>query len=476
MKFITECTKVLALDGDFHNRAYDYIDKLGKCIIIHNNIIKDVKEYTFISDYHKFSDSIDDDLIKNKNLVIVTMSSKQGKIFYEKYKDKYDTIMHSSKTDDELKNNLKDVENNWKCRLLIYTPSVQSGVSFDVPHFDQMYVILSSKSCSSRDVCQMTHRVRQFKNNNVMVYLNNLPYREDAKFYTYDTMVDYVKNAYIKYKSSSDSLYCKMLTYNEVENINKEPLFFVPRYIKYLKDKGSKYCYEKTDKKTKKEQKIIKEIDFDAQGVIDAEDITESTYREYLMNQNKNIATEQQKYAIEKYLYKLHWKVDEINQEFMDLWFRKTYVLYNLKDLILGVDDRKLMSIETNNKYLDYDKAIQEQRIEIIKELITGMGFDLENIGNDLVLNRETFIENMNHCIKNCQIFTKVKNTEILFGIKIRDVKTVKAFTGFVNSVLKNWGLDICFTRKSIRDKETKHINRINNYHLGYYQTIELYL
>jgi len=216
-------------------------------------------------------------------------------------------------------------------------------------------------------------------------------------------------------------------------------------------------------------------IDFDSQDVINAKDISEKVYKEYLSNQNKNIATEAQKYAIEKYLYKKHWKGAEIDQEFMDLWFRKTYVLNNLRELLSDIVNDDLLTLETSNKYLNYDKALQGQRIEFIKDLILGMGFDLENIGNDLILDRETFIENMNHCIKKCKIFTKAKNAEILFGIKIREVKSVKAFIGLVNSVLKHWGLDICLTQKNIWKKETRNTLTINYYNLEYYQTINKY-
>ena len=277
-------------------------------------------------------------------------------------------MLHSSKSDDEMKDKLQDVETYWKCRLLIYTPCVQAGVSFDTEHFDQMYVILSSKSCSSRDVCQMTHRVRRFKSNDVMVYLNGLTYREDAKFYTYDTMVDYVKNIYKRYKSPSESLYCQMLIYNEVERMNKEPDKFVPKYINQIKDKGSTVCYEAMTK-GKKAEKIV-EIDFNIKGICEAEDINDNVYKKYLQNQSTNKATEEQKYAIEKYLYKKQWKVD-ITEEFLNMWFRKTYVLDNLKGLLDDslISEKQIFTVDAGNEdnYLLYGEAKQKQRIDMVK-------------------------------------------------------------------------------------------------------------
>ena len=475
VKLLTETNKILALDGDFHNRSFDFISGLGNHIIIHNEIKKDIKSYKFINDYKRFDDSILSALENNKNIVVVSMSSNKGKSIYEKYKDTYESILHTSKTDDQIKDKLKNVEEFWKdCRLLIYSPSVQSGVSFDIEHFDQMYVIMANKSCSSRDLCQMTHRIRQFKNQNVLVYLNGLPYREEAKFYQYDQMVDYVQKVYKKQQTSVENMFVNNLIHNETEIINKSHQYIVPRYIKYIKDKGSQVEYKKNINKVVKE----KPIDFTLQGIIDAEDLTDNKFKQYLEKQNNNNATEAEKYAIEKHMYKKHWKIKKIDKDFMDLWFRKTHVLDNIKCLLHGKGISHLTTVDTYNKnnYLIYDKAKQKERVCLIKELIESIGFDLNNIGDNLVLDRDTFVENMNQSIKTCRIFKDDIDCEFLFGIKSKKVKSVKGFIGFVNSIFKNWGLEIEFLQKNIWDKETKKPKSFNNYYLKYYQYIVKYL
>jgi hypothetical protein len=62
----------------------------------------------------------------------------------------------------------------------------------------------------------------------------------------------------------------------------------------------------------------------------------------------------------------------------------------------------------------------------------------------------------MDRTVKNCNIFKNNVDCEFLFGVKMREVKTIKAFTGFVNSVLKEWGLCINFKVKTIYDKLIK--------------------
>lgn len=67
--------------------------------------------------------------------------------------------------------------------------------------------------------------------------------------------------------------------------------------------------------------------------------------------QSSNSASEEQKYAIEKYLYKKYWKVDNINGEFMEKWFRKTYVLNNVKQLLRIDDVNEMTKLLTVDKY-----------------------------------------------------------------------------------------------------------------------------
>ena len=470
--------KILALDGDFHNRSFDLIDSLGKSIIIENTIKKDPKKFIFTNNIKSFDKSIDDQLKKKHKIVIVSMSSNIATKYYEKYKTKYKCILHCSKSDDSMKELLKDVESNWaNYDLVIYSPSVQSGVSFDIPYFDKMYVILSSKSCSPRDVSQMTHRVRQFKDNNVHVYLNSLPYKENADFYTHCEIREYVGSIYNLYTKQNngivkynDSLYSKILTHNELENINKAPYYFVPILIKCILNKGNTYEYDKT-KKIKN-----KAIDFNKESVLQAEDIDAITYRKYMKLQERNEATSDQKFAIEKYMYKKSWGVDVIDNDFMDKWFRKTYVLHNLK--YLNGDDKldDLMTIDEHNRgiYLQFDKAKQKQRLDIITELIVKMGFSLDNIGSDSKLEKDNFVKNMKDCLKSCKLFIDRKLVEPLFGMKSKNLVSVRSFMGFVNSLLKHWGLCIVSLQKS-KWLKSKKVN-LYEYSLEYYCNINIYL
>ena len=481
LELLKKSKKVLALDGDFHNRGYELVKELGAHIILHNTIKKDPKNILFTNNLKKFDEAIDADLVSGKKLVIVAMSANIATKYYERYRNKYKTIMHCGKSDDDLKELLKDVEGKWiGYELVIYSPSVQSGVSFDIPHFDKMYVILSKKSCSPRDLMQMCHRVRQFVNNDVLIHLNGIPYRESIHFHTFDEAKEHVKLIYSKYtydRSRTDvenSLYAKILTHNELENLNKAPFFFVPMMIKFINEKGYTYSFDNSVN-TKKGTDII---DFNKESIANADDIDKDCFNEFMKCQMNNTATTEMKNAIEKYLYHKTWKVD-INVEFLDKWFRKTHVLDNLRQLKSNdIKEDDIITIDefTKKRYLNYDKAKQVIRIEYVKDLVETMGFSLDNIGKNSMISRDEFDLNKVNCFETCKIFTDKNQSELLFDVKIGKLQTNKAFLGFVNKILQHYGLCVKSQETNARDAKTKKVCSSVNYYIKYIDNIDDYI
>ena len=491
MDIIKKSKKVLALDGDFHNRAYHFLCNFGESLILHNTILKDKKNFIFTNDLPKFDKSIEDQLLAKKSIVIVTMSANIATKYSKKYEEKYKTLTHCGFSDDKMKELLKDVEKNWLKDLIIYSPSVQAGVSFDKPHFHKMYVVLSSKSCSPRDLNQMCHRVRQFECNDVEVYLNGMPFKEEVDFFTFDDAKERVKlihNKYsVKYKDVENhetDPYMKTLIYNELENLNKAPYYFVPMFIKLIKEKGSTYSFDKTEKSRNGKSKGM---DFNKESVKNAEDIDIYTYSEYLKKQMRNEATSEMKFAIEKYLYKKHWKIDILTDDFLDKWFRKTYVLHNLR-VIGGLDikgnewdDDKneeyflTIDTETNKKYLNYDRAKHKERIECMINLIDTLGFTMDIVGKDNMLTKEEYEKNRLKALNDAKIF-KDKKMGLLFDIKVSQIKTNRAFMGFANNLLQHYGLCIKTIKKSVYDKKTKKKKNAYTYILDFLHDIKKYV
>jgi hypothetical protein len=228
-------------------------------------------------------------------------------------------------------------------------------------------------------------------------------------------------------------------------------------------------------------------MDYNKDSVKNAEDIDKETYSEYLKKQMNNEATSEMKFAIEKYLYKKNWKVEELTDDFMNKWFRKTYMLHNLR-LLLGFDingeempwdetgaDLLTIDNETNKKYLNYDKAKQKERIECISNLISFLGFALDDIGKTSMLSKEVYDQNRAIACKDAKIF-KDKKLGLLFDMKERTLTTNKACMGFLNNLLHEYGLYIKSDRKSVYDKKTKKKIFTYFYYLDYISDIQIYI
>lgn len=475
---VFNANKVLALDGDFSNRSYCFLEHFGKCNVLHNEIKKDIRHFIFVTALMMFELNIENTLLGGKNAVIVTMSSELALYFSKKYEGRYKTVLHTAKSDDENKNNLKNVTEFWiQYELVIYSPCVESGVSFDVPHFDKIYVVLSAQSTSPRGLMQMINRVRKLGDPNIMVYLNGLPYKETSNFYSYDEIEEYICDTYNSHVKASVvmnpetkkmqvvhdfDLYAKVLVYNELENANKTKNLFVPYFIKLLTEKGHTYEYlEPTKRKINKVENLTKS------EIFKIADIDANELDELLIKQYNSEATREDKLKIERYMLIKNWKLNEITEEFLDKFYGKTNVLFNLRFLL----DKTL--IKTNT--IDYDEVKKLEQIQMIDEIICGLGY--EKIGDGKKLDKEVFQENIKKVMTECVLFTNPVKSQPLFAYdknKVGAVNTIKQFMGFVNSLFSDWGicLRICKNNKRINNK---HIT-LYLYTLDYIDNIDNYI
>lgn len=144
-------------------------------------------------------------------------------------------IVHNSLTKN--KSILEDVNENWKeCDLLTYSPSVESGVDFNiVGHFDKCYAVLESRSTSYRAFCQMLNRVRHYKENNIICLMPlKMRYKLD------DVLIRYDEVKLQKYKGIEITNLVNILLHNDVERYNSKN-YFISSLCNMLDKKGHTY-------------------------------------------------------------------------------------------------------------------------------------------------------------------------------------------------------------------------------------------
>lgn len=123
---------------------------------------------------------IDIDANEPKKIVIMSSSLSEAEGIHETLKQKFPKLniaFYSSKTlESEKKKVFRDVNNHWiKYDILIYTPTISAGVSFEREHFDYVFATFTNISCDVRTCIQMLGRIRNVKEKTYYIWLNTFP-------------------------------------------------------------------------------------------------------------------------------------------------------------------------------------------------------------------------------------------------------------------------------------------------------------
>ena len=196
---IINSPKLMVLDGDVGIRTYDYIKSFGQCVNIVNDIKINQKDFKVTQDEAYFKEKIIKNLTNGEKVVLVSMPGTKcvsyaenfGKIFPNKK-----ILFYTGSSDDSSKEDFKDVTNVWnKCDLLIYSPTCEAGVNFDVKHFDRMYGIISNGSTTPRGFLQMLARIRKVTNNKIVIFNGSFNQKTKVKdYYTYSEVKSSILN------------------------------------------------------------------------------------------------------------------------------------------------------------------------------------------------------------------------------------------------------------------------------------------
>jgi len=195
---IHEAKYVHIMDADLSDRCLNFYAKLRNLqpdnIKILINQHKPYSKYDiYYMSYGSWLNKIIEDIELGKKLVIPMASNNKAKdlkrMIEQKFQDDHKKVLliHRETSDEEKVQKMLKVNEEWiKYDVVIYTPSVCMGVSFDVlNYFDNIYSYGCSDSLGSQEFCQMLHRVRNPKNNVIYLSLDN--YKE----YTDEDIIDY---------------------------------------------------------------------------------------------------------------------------------------------------------------------------------------------------------------------------------------------------------------------------------------------
>ncbi len=447
--------KLICLDGDLANRTKRIFNCFGNAKYINNKIKKDLRVFSFTPDQTKFSESIQKKIESGKNICIVSMSEQQANIYYDKYKKEYKVLKYTSKTSDCDKKLLAEVNDVWiKYQIVIYSPSIEAGVDFNVPHFDNIFIIMCSNSTSPRGLNQMVNRIRQLKDKQILCFTHNLTITENLKlyFYNFDEIKIFYnsiveqKNNYVLednniFKSNNDDhyeIYDLLMMYNKQELLNKGVNCFLPYFIKINKNKGHKIQEEKEKQKRviEKNENIVKN------NIIEAKTITQEEYEILTKKQVEQELNEDEKYKMTKFIYENMFNLKFDNKETMDKYYNRFNIIKNAKNLLKKEDMKnnktEMINIEMYNKIITVEKVLSKLNInlEILRK-------------NKITITKDELIANIKDINKILQ------DDKIMMNLnKNINIKTSQALLGTLRSILSNYGIEINTIPNTYYDKE----------------------
>ena len=473
---VSNSKKVIALDGDLHNRSYHFLNQFGKSINLENTATVTDKTIEIIKDDKTFFIDMQNQLNDNKKIAIVSMTSTDATNYYNMIKNNFakkKVYLYTGKSDDNVKSeHLSNVTKYWKeADVVIYSPTIEAGVNFDVDgHFYKIYGILSCLSTSQRAFYQMLSRIRKVEDKNILILNETMIDRETANYWTFlevlegmkSTRFDLLKCKYSKNKQGQVTRrlcldnYDNNSVYNRVEELNKHKYYFMAYFRELGKSKG--YIFKEKDDKEEKKRPKDKDNSRIA-DIVKAADINGQEVRELEKLQKQGKASEVDKLRLDRYYCKQNLGVDSLDETIMAKYYKKEYTI---KNFLYLVDDANI-PVNKDSK-TEYTEAC----VKIINKLINELGF--ENVyDTGKAIPQNVFDENIKKVVASNELFTDAKTSKILFKLSKSaiDLKSQKAILGYINSILSEYSIKIMGEyingKKKIADNYVLKLVQLNN-------------
>jgi hypothetical protein len=487
-EIINNSKKLITLDGDISNRTYNFISNFGESINIVNLCKFDKKIFNIVDDTSYFENKIIESIDANLKIAIVSQSRKKaediGNMLLKKYPTKK-IMVYTSLTDDILKMQLDNVNDVWiKADILIYSPTIEAGVNFDIPHFNKVFGILSNNSTSQRSFLQMMNRIRKITDNEHIILNDNIFKMNEIKNYVtfYDakeavkelngfkmsTVYKTIDNKRVKIVDFDD--YTNNYIYNKVEEYNKLPYYFLPILKGMVEHKGHEFKYNISDVITSNVTKQDKNNDDDNDllkgktvnelydELLSCKLIKALEYGKLCRYKEQNKATREDKIKMKKYEFCRLLGLDELNSELIKTFYYGKHLMYNFINLI---DD------DNYRKTHDAQNIIYFEKLEFVHYLVKELGF-INIFDSKNLINGKTLEEKFKNVYNNHSIYKNQKKFKINFNIpfiKLDGNTTIKQILGHLNSILINYSIKIKCVQTTINNKKVNSysIEILNN-------------
>jgi len=404
----------------------------------------------------------------------------------EKDEGEFDIQLYTGDSDDVDKD-FTDVNNKWKTAdVLIFTPTVSEGVSYDHKGFDYVFGIFTDRSTTAEVACQLTHRVREISSLKYYCHIAHSPgsieitEKSIRKGLTYESRLvkEYIKRGLIECEDDDsqkvgeihhkikETPYFRALILNHKRVKTSEVKFF-DRFVELTRQSGATIIFNKCEESNETKNKQIKKeftvigksnTEEKMQDIAELKTISDEEYNDLV---GKKIKTEEDRRNIYRYTLRKKWgfrgkitadvvkrfqpeKIEPLIKTFERIAFD------DLNGSLRYLADESKSNIERN-----IHKAIFP-KVEISIDILRKCGYADDKIEYKKIKS-EKLLKNMQNCIepmlkKQSAIKLHFHKKNAYTKIQLQS-KDLKAWLQMINPILTS-----TFDMKII--KEDKHSDK----------------
>jgi hypothetical protein len=474
--------QVICLDAALSKKDIDWIRYMrgGDHVVYENTYVQDNKNVSIIKDKHHLLIQAKEQL-KHGKVYIACNCSKKSIDAYAEFLDCKNTILINSHTidNDEVKRVLDDISLLENYDLVMVSPSIQSGVSYDKKGIFTVYGIFDNWTTLSNNTVQMIRRIRYPKsiyvsidqsNHNIshwdtddvlrkITMENNHAFEYDKKSMSNVTNININKTGNITLEANSIvQLYAEVCAESYVDKRN-----YTSRTINYLKLEGHEvnlYEYEET-KELKRHISLVKKYissikknneNMRNQALADLKEHKLSI--DELMEKDK--LTETERLSLEKQkINKTYNNIEPTEDSFYEIYNKepiKNAFRANRAVIEYETNEEAILAIKKKELFIKMDSDNMERGISmivnkkkykkyaILLDMVDMMGF--RSIYDDKEIKKDDLIGSLEQ-IKEKYFGVNMKDTCMLLNKRMK--KTTESIGGDMKSKLRciNGGLSI---------------------------------
>ncbi len=396
--------RILAMDALWGAPANDFFRELDiphQLLLNEHRAPEARRTFTFTPRHDAWRDAMAGELESGNNIVLVSMSTDvidrtarwlldAGLVTEDQ------VVIHTSKTDDARKRALIDVNVLWgHARVVAYSPTIEAGVDFTGDRFHRIFAYACLGSTTAHGFFQMLGRVRRPRSPDVLVCAHagvlltptrqrKITVAEQRDFLDWgesklnaDHLAPVVCEGQAEHMLPSPQLFYSVLAHCQARKLNSQRRFFA-EFQDLARGEGHAVLVDPAHFQLSGEHVDVPEgVTQRAHMLVSLPDLTGPEFHAIHTRVCENRASDDDKWAHYRHLYKVGWGIDRISAAFVNA--NGTSPANHAVQLCL----RMVVPAARQHDFEEGAHSLQMLRLALVQPVLTALGwahpFDLGN-------------------------------------------------------------------------------------------------